>query len=329
MAKLKNLLRNYVLATPAILKVYMYIDSKLNSNDEAGLIFGRSGIGKTSCIKLLLSHIEKKHPEEYNIYSIVINATGSTSKISKKSFYAKLIADCGFDTPSRRTTGDQLQFYFHAQLLKHAKDVDKDIIFLIDCAEQLKRDHYSMLADTMNAIKRDNSNTDIKMFLFGTHDMCPIRTKYIELNDDVIVRRFLLCPYHMNGIKSEGDLRALFAQYDAKEYTQRFFPDAYEQGHRFQDEASKVYALIREHIADKDSIDISMKTICSLTDRIFNDYGIYGGKTTTWPTIKNYKNVLRNLQIVEQIRSSSKIEKDWIERQNIEIENDKELDTAS
>lgn len=313
----KVLKRKYAHPTVELAKMLKYVEQKLGSTDEGALVVGRSGIGKTTMITLLREALQKRYPDCYLIYDVTVRY----DEVSKKKFYNRLIEDCGFKPGgkvSKRATGEELQAYFAAKLVKEAGKAEKDIILFVDCAERMTHECYLMLSDTLNEVDNITTGISMKVFLFGTTEIEAVRNKFVALNNELVVRRFMKDPYQMLGIDNEKSLRAFLSQYDKRPvmgetnetFTERYFPEAYEDGHRLADDSKVIYKVLRGHIKS-DKQDISMKSVVDMLVGMFRKNGFLAGSPKYWPEESDWKKIVEESSIIENMSVSDDLEKAW------------------
>lgn len=317
----KVLEKKYALPTVELSKVLTYVDKKLSSTEEGGLIVGRSGIGKTTMIYLLRQALEKRYPDEYLYYVVEAKYEEET----KKKFYNRIIEDCGFQMIGKsksRATGEDLQRFVWSKLIKEAGKTEKDIIMFIDCAERLTHDCYIMLCDIVNSVSTIETGISMKIFFFGTTEIEGKRNKFIALNNELVVRRFLAVPYKMKGIVDERSLKAFLAQYDTKQigfrgitstFTERYFPNAYNDGHRLSDDSETIYNVLRTRMK-KQEIDITMKSVNELIRGMFKMYGDLSSSSKYWPDRKDWIEAFNQTSIIENMSVSDELDRAWERR---------------
>ena len=293
------------------------MEDRIWSNDEGALVIGRSGIGKTTMIYMLTKALEKMFPDVFLYYTVNMKY----DDVTKKEFYNRLIEDCHFQPggkAGKRATGEMLAKYFWGKLIKEATKANKDIILFIDSGEKLTHDCYTMLSDIVDEVSCIETGITIKVFIFGTTEMHPVRNKFVSLNNDLVVRRFMKNPFEMKGIDNKDSLKTFLTQYDnrparaggSETFTELYFPEAYADGHRLAKDAAMIYDILRKNVRiDKD--DVSMKSVVDPILNIFRTNGQFSKNSKYWPEKEDWIRAVEKADIIEKMGVSAELDRAW------------------
>lgn len=269
---------DYYIQTTSIDNLLVEVKNWIDNRNPGGIIYGRARIGKTRATHILSIELKRIYGEDLPIFNVIM----SEHKPSEKYFYLEMLKDVGHSLArsSRPATDLKTNLVNHLISAGKTSTLGRIIIF-IDEANFMSLDDYNYLIDIFNRLER--ARVQMTVLLVGTKELISTKTALLQLNKQQIVERFMVREYHFQGIKTVKDLQICIASYDYSEYpqqtgwsfTQYFFPEAFNEGHKLCTLADELLSCFEE-AKGTSLIEIPMQYVTSTIENCFRRYGADG-----------------------------------------------------
>lgn len=280
---------DYYLATNEIIRLYAKVSRWVSNRSPGAIVYGRPRLGKSQAIKYLKFYLQEEFGKDLPIFTTLC----THHKPSENRFYTDLLRDIGHSAyfqGKAEVKKDRLINFF----INQAKNTRQHkIILFIDEAHMLSEQDYNWLMDIYNQL--DLHSINMTVILVGQDELIHQKNSFISAKKMQIIGRFMVYEYKFSGIKTVEDLKFCLKGYDiSSEYpvesgwsfTRYFFPEAFEDGHKFIDEAELIFNRFKQFRIEaniKDELEIPMLYLTLTIDNCFKKFGA-NGKGIYWPT---------------------------------------------
>ncbi len=295
---------NYYLPTNAIIELYAVVNRWISNRSPGGIVYGRPRLGKTRAISYLEVYLQHEFGENLPIFKMYC----SHHKPNENRFYTDLLRDIGhsaFNVGKVEAKRDRLIKF----LIERAESYGHHrIVLFIDDAQMLYEQDYNWFMDIYNQL--DRYGITFTVILVGQEELLHQKSAFISAAKMQIIGRFMVHEHKFSGIKSTEDLKMCLHGYDdTSEYpansgwsfTRYFFPEAFEEGMRFANEAQIIidkFKEVRSKTNIRGKIEIPMQYITLTVDNCMKIFGA-NGKGVHWPSISNWEEAINSSGYIE------------------------------
>lgn len=295
---------SYRLPTKEIINLYAVVSRWISNRSPGGIIYGRPRLGKTRAISMLEFQLKKEFGEDLQIFKMLC----SQHKPSENRFYTDLLREIGhfaYNQGKSEIKKERLIKYFieRAQSSYHKK-----IILFIDEAHMLYESDYNWLMDIYNQL--DRYNITMTVILVGQDELMFQKSAFIASCKMQIVGRFMVHEYMFSGIKSKEELEYCLNAYDELtefpedsgcSYTEYFFPQAFQDGKRLNNEADFILEKFEEVRANNNissDFELPMQYFTLFIDNCMTVFG-QNGKGIYWPNSDTWEESIKLCGYIE------------------------------
>lgn len=249
------------------------------------IVYGRPRLGKTSAIKFAIENL----PAYMAAPLPILIANSNAYKVpSEEKFFVDLLQDFNFPFTAKRKPSDLRNQIVNLLMEKAEKSRLRRIILIMDEAQRLTEFHYDWLMDIYNQLDREKISMSV--ICVGHEQLLSRRTHFLENKHSQIIGRFMTHEHRFFGLTSLEEIKRVLRCYDSPDissypensgwsYTRYFFPEGFDRGHRFENDAGTIYhhfmALRREHGVSSD-LEIPMEYFAFSVEYALKIYGAHG-----------------------------------------------------
>lgn len=159
------------------------------------VIYGRSGLGKTTAMDLLIKEKRRKYGEKYPIYIMTLSEQDATGK-TEKYFYGRILDAMHHNSNDKnsRYTATMLRKRIINVMSADALETSQNAaILIIDEAQYMTDERYSWLKGIYDELARAGEyGVRLITYLIGMEEMHKIRNRFIKSDDtNFIANRFM------------------------------------------------------------------------------------------------------------------------------------------
>lgn len=275
------------------------------------VIYGRSGLGKTTAMDLLIKEKRRKYGEKYPIYIMTLSEQDATGK-TEKYFYGRILDAMHHnsnDKNSRYTATMSRKRIINVMSADALETSQNVAIQIIDEAQYMTDERYSWLKGIYDELARAGEyGVRLITYLIGMEEMHKIRTRFIKSDEtNFIANRFMISEFQFSGVKEMLSLEMILNDIENMEYAPdgnkidifpTLFPKAVKQGKNLTDLAELILNAFTEYNETKKkgrSFDeISMKNVMMCISMIFLDHSAYSKSGEKWPIPAAIRSIVRN-----------------------------------
>lgn len=294
----------YYVPTNEISNLYKVVSKWISNRVQGGIIYGRPRLGKTRAIACLSHYLKSEFGDDLPIF----NTLSYQHKLNENRFYTDLLRDIGHSAYSQGKAEAKKDRLIKYLIYQATSSIHKKIILFIDEAHMLYEQDYNWLMDIYNQLDR-HSITFI-VILVGQKELLFQKSSFIQSNKMQLIGRFMVQEYKFSGIKCVDDLKICLEGYDilseypegsGYSYTRYFFPEAFDEGKKFSDDAEMIFNQFKEIKAEfdiKGPLEVPMQYITCTIENCLKEYGA-NGKGIYWPNIYEWNESIKASGYIE------------------------------
>lgn len=266
----------FFIPTPMAKAMQTRLEQWLHCGATGGLILGAERLGKTRSARALGKQLYNRSGQPIHVFQMHY---GKRDQQSIRAVHAKVATALGFYVGSRNSDklcGDTTQRLAEASLSNDARQV----VLVVDEAQFLSIDQIGAFAEIHNSVV-DKQGNCVVFFIANRNQFQETASALLLLKNKYLVDRFFLHLDYFHGIRTEQELAACLAGYDACHVSQSpdktaieyYCPKLAQEGWRLSSLASAYWKQFRERFGIPLGISsLGMATFVRTTNLLVMDY---------------------------------------------------------
>lgn len=288
----------YLIGTEEINRLYEVVTQWIENRSPGGIIYGRPRLGKSRAISFLMHILPADYNNRLSIYDL---SSYQSKSPTERSFYEDLLSGVGHDLAFKGSTSEKRVRLTRYLIEQGIRLENRRIVFFMDDAQRLSELQYNCLMDIYNDL--DKAGIQLTFILVGQPELIHQRSAFIRTKKTQIVGRFMSQDHEFTGIQNLEDLKYCLTSFDQESeypigsgwsFTRNYFPEAFNDGHRLENEVTNLFELLKEcaSSAGLRKIDIPMQYLMLTIEYVYKRFGANTGNY--WPTIEQWRRAIES-----------------------------------
>ncbi|MFS0672582.1 MULTISPECIES: ATP-binding protein [Ornithinibacillus] len=280
---------DYLIDTISINELADSVLKWINLRNPGAVIYGEPRLGKSYAIKYIQKVFDLKYKSQWFTYIV---RTRKMRNPNENRFFEHLLKDIGHELYNIGKVDAKRDRLINFLFERGNRSIRNQIVLFIDDAQRLGTVEYEWLMDVYNEL--ESYGITLTTILVGQKELSNRRNTYLT-SDKQIVGRFMIHENRFYGLREPEELAFLLSSYDdvteyptnsGWSYTRYFFPVAYSEGLRLENETEVIWQCIQEIRAKagvKHKIEIPMHYMIAIINYVLKKFGANEGNER-WPT---------------------------------------------